>query len=161
MAGYYGGALLIILAHMNNRSSKNKKTKKDAKPNYGSTWNVIHQGCFPGSPPFDSRSLPTFPGPRFLSCPWNAWVLGRPEFFTSNRVYYISIPKMPSPGCLLTWRVGQQANCCRATYYIIPTRWQLLDGDIMDISSKNSAIERKAKDPRHSLGGEGLSRKVL
>lgn len=55
-------ALLIILAHVDNGSSK----EKTAKPNYGSTWNFMHQGCFSSSPPFDSRSLFTFPGSRFL-----------------------------------------------------------------------------------------------
>lgn len=55
-------ALLIILAHMDNRSLK----KKNANPNYGSSWNFMHQGCFSSSPPFDSRSLFTVPGSRFL-----------------------------------------------------------------------------------------------
>lgn len=96
MAGCYGAALLIILAHMNNWSFKQKKKKTQSRT-MGSTWKVINQGYFPGSPPFDSRSLFAFPGPRFLACPWNEWVLWRPEVFTSNKAYYISIPKMPSP----------------------------------------------------------------
>lgn len=58
-------ALLIISAHMDNGSSKKNK-KKIAKPNYGPTWNFMHQGCFSSSPFFGSRSLFTFPGSRFL-----------------------------------------------------------------------------------------------
>lgn len=56
----------------NNSSSygqprfQKKKEKKNAKPNYESTWNVKHEGYFSSSPSFDSRSLFTIPASRVL-----------------------------------------------------------------------------------------------
>lgn len=149
-------ALLIILAHMDNGSSKKKQKKKSQSRTMGPLGISCTRAASPARPSLAAALSSNSPAPGFLNAipisleGMSAWAA---KVFTNNKVYYVSIPKMSFPGLLLTCRVGQQANCCRATYYEISTRWQLPDSHIMDISSKKSAAERKAKDSRHSWGG--------
>ncbi len=111
-------ALLIIPAHMDNGSSKKKQKKKSQSRTMGPLGISCIRAASPARPSLAAALSSNSPAPGFLNAipisleGMSAWAA---KVFTNNKVYYISIPKMSSPGLLLTFRVGQQANCCRAT----------------------------------------------